>query len=139
MSARPHHYGHCRCGALEMVAVGEPVFSVYCHCDDCRRATGAPVLASIAFLKKDIVWRKDNTLKRHTNGTAHRLFCSECGSPVAQEHDSADDRTFFNTGFMDEPERYPPTAHTYAGEQISWLPFDDDLPRASGALSITRP
>ena len=133
------HKGHCRCGSVAMRATGDPVFSVYCHCDDCRRATGAPVLAAVAFLKAGIEWESDIDLKRHTNGTAHRLFCSACGSPVAQEHDSAPDRTYFNTGFMDKPEQYPPTAHTYEGEQISWLKLSDTLPRAKATLSITRP
>ena len=139
MTAAGQHRGHCRCGSVVMTANAEPVFSVYCHCDDCRRATGAPVLAAVAFMKEAIDWQATETLKRHTNGTAHRLFCGECGSPVAQEHDSAADRTFFNTGFMDEPERYPPTAHTFEGEQLSWLALKDDLPRAKTTLSIKRP
>lgn len=44
--------------------------------------------------------------------------------------------TFFNTGFMDEPERYPPTYHTFAGRQISWLKMHDDLPRTDATLMI---
>ena len=139
MTVAGQHRGHCRCGSVVMTANAEPVFSVYCHCDDCRRATGAPVLAAVAFMKDAIDWQAAQTLKRHTNGTAHRLFCGECGSPVAQEHDSAADRTFFNTGFMDEPECYPPAAHTFEGEQLSWLALTDDLPRAKTTLSIKRP
>lgn len=130
------HRGHCRCGSVLMTANSDPVFSVYCHCDDCRRATGAPVLAAVAFLKSSIEWQKKDTLKHHTNGTAHRLFCSECGSPVAQEHESAADRTFFNTGFMDEPENYPPEYHTFEGQQLEWLKLHDDLPRVEKTLVI---
>ncbi|WP_075995296.1 GFA family protein [Salaquimonas pukyongi] len=139
MTGKSEHRGHCRCGAMVMIAAAEPVFSVYCHCDDCRRAAGAPVLAAVAFMKDAIDWQSAGSLKRHTNGTAHRLFCGECGSPVAQEHDSAADRTFFNTGFMDAPERYPPQAHTFEGEQLGWLELKDSLPRAKATLSIKRP
>lgn len=134
-----NHLGHCRCGSVKMEANGDPVFSVYCHCDDCRRATGAPVLAAVAFMKSEINWISDEMLKRHTNGTAHRLFCSNCGSPVAQEHDSKNDRTYFSTCFMDNPEAYPPTAHTFEGEQLPWLELADNLPRAKATLSIKRP
>lgn len=119
-----------------MITRAEPDFSVYCHCDDCRRATGAPVLASVAFFKRDIEWQADETLRRYRKGTASRLFCSRCGSPVAQEHDSADDRTFFNTGFMDEPERFAPSYHTFAGQQLSWLQLTDDLPRHEKTILI---
>lgn len=133
------HRGHCRCGSVIMVANGEQDIAVYCHCDDCRRATGAPVLAAVAFKKSDIDWQSADTLKRHTIGTTHRLFCSECGTPIAQEHDSANDKTFFNTGFMDDPNDYPPTYHTFEGEQLQWLELKDDLPRAPATISITRP
>lgn len=139
MSDLSIHKGHCRCGAVAVTATGEPTIAVYCHCDDCRRATGSPVLAAVSFLKADLDWTEGKGLKRHTNGTAHRLFCGECGSPVAQEHDSADDKTFFNTGFMDEPERYPPTYHTFEGQQLPWLELTDTLPRAEATISITRP
>jgi hypothetical protein len=139
VSAPITHKGHCRCGSITMVASGDPVLSVFCHCDDCRRAIGAPVLSSVAFNKADIDWQESKGLKRHTIGTAHRLFCGECGSPVAQEHDSAADKTFFNTGFMDNPERYPPTYHTFADEQISWLELSDTLPREKATLLIKRP
>lgn len=130
------HRGHCRCGSVAMTAAGDPNFAVYCHCDDCRRSTGAPVLASVAFYKAVIAWEASNTLTRHTVGTASRLFCNQCGSPVAQEHESADDRTFFNTGFMAEPELYPPSYHTFAGQQLSWLALHDDLKRVEKTLLI---
>ena len=119
-----------------MVAHGEPEVSVYCHCDDCRRTAGAPVIASVGFKKAGINWEADVTLARYRRDTATRLFCSTCGSCVAQEHDSASDITFFNTGFMDEPNRYPPTCHTFAGQQLEWLALHDDLPRAEKTILI---
>jgi len=130
------HRGHCRCGSIAMVASVTPDFSVYCHCDDCRRATGAPVLASVGFPKNQVAWDSCNTLSRHTQGTATRLFCNRCGSPVAQEHESKADMIFINTGFMDDPEAFPPTAHTFANEQLNWLSLHDDLHRVEKTLLI---
>ncbi len=75
-------------------------------------------------------------LKSYRNGTAKRIFCSNCGSPVSQEHDSAADTTFFNTGFMDEPNDFPPTYHTFAGQQLGWLMLHDDLPRMEKTILI---
>lgn len=136
MIAQISHRGHCRCGSVAMVAHAAPNFSVYCHCDDCRRSTGAPVTASVAFAKNAIVWEAHQTLERYRNGTATRLFCRQCGSPVAQEHDSVSDRTFFNTGFMDDPSAFPPTAHTFAVKQLEWLRLADDLPRHDSTILI---
>ncbi|KJS19023.1 MAG: hypothetical protein VR78_03930 [Hoeflea sp. BRH_c9] len=130
------HRGHCRCGAVVMVAHAVPNISVYCHCDDCRRSCGAPVIASVGFPKDAVEWGTDETLMRYCNGTATRLFCGKCGSPVAQEHDSAADTTFFNTGFMDRPNDFPPTAHTFAGRRLDWLELHDGLPRVEKTILI---
>ena len=35
--------GGCRCGAVGVTVYGEPRVVVYCHCEDCRRSSGAPV------------------------------------------------------------------------------------------------
>ena len=130
------HKGHCRCGSVSMQVNADPNFSVYCHCDDCRRASGAPVLASVGFPKESVEWKSDETLARHVSGTATRLFCNKCGSPVAQEHKSVPDRIFINTAFMDEPEAFPPKAHTFAGEQLDWLKLNDELPRHDKTILI---
>ncbi len=136
MTLEPSHRGHCRCEAVVITARGEPELTVYCHCDDCRRATGAPVLASVGFPKIGITWEADDTLKRYKEGTATRLFCSNCGSPVAWEHDSADHMTFFNTGFMDNPNDFPPTYHTFAGQKLEWLELHDDLRKVDKTIMI---
>ena len=130
------HRGHCRCEGVVVQINVKPDFSVYCHCDDCRRATGAPVLAAIGVLRDAVTWEADASLSRHVNDTCTRSFCNVCGSPVAQEHESAQDRIFFNTGFMDKPEKFPPTYHSFAGQQINWLKLADDLPRHEKTILI---
>lgn len=82
------------------------------------------------------MWEADETLALYRNGTAVRLFCSTCGSPVAQEHDSAADMTFFNTGFMDTPNDFPPAYHTFAGRKLDWLELHDDLPKVEKTILI---
>ena len=136
MKTAEQHLGHYRCGGVSMNASSVMDFAVYCHCDDCRRATGAPVLASVGIERAAVTWVNDATLARHTIDTATRLFCRECGSPIAQEHESKNDITFFNTGFMDNPEAYPPQYHTFAGQQLSWLALNDDLPKVEKTLLI---
>ena len=44
-SAGPLHTGGCRCGAVRFEASADPHHVSYCHCKDCRRASGAPVSA----------------------------------------------------------------------------------------------
>ena len=107
----------------------EPEVSVYCHCDDCCRSTGAPVIASVGMPRDKIVWEANDSLASFVSGTCTRTFCNQCGTPVAQEHESAPDLIFFYTAFMDDPEHFPPTYHSFEGQQLEWLALHDDLDR----------
>jgi hypothetical protein len=37
-TTNPTHVAHCRCGAVEIGAWGDPIVVTACHCDDCRAA-----------------------------------------------------------------------------------------------------
>ncbi len=39
------HSGTCYCGAVTIEASGEPLEMGYCHCEACRRYSGAPLSA----------------------------------------------------------------------------------------------
>jgi hypothetical protein len=47
----PTHVAHCRCGAVEVGAWGEPIIVNACYCDDCQAA--AQRLATSAYLAPD--------------------------------------------------------------------------------------
>ncbi|MEL7428611.1 MAG: GFA family protein [Pseudomonadota bacterium] len=130
------HRGHCRCEGITVEISQDAVASVYCHCDDCRRSAGAPVIASVGFNKAAIAWTADTTVGRWVKGTCTRLFCSRCGTPVAQEHEIAPERTYFYTAFMEKPELFPPQAHAFAGEKLGWLELADTLEKHERGASI---
>jgi len=130
------HRGHCRCEGVVIEAAEDQLAAVYCHCDDCRRSAGAPLIAAVGFDKNAVTWVSDETLAKWVKGTCTRLFCNRCGTPVAQLHESAPERIYFNTGFMDEPQNFPPQAHAFAPEQLPWLELTDTLRRAERGASI---
>ncbi|MEO5719530.1 MAG: GFA family protein, partial [Chthoniobacterales bacterium] len=39
------HPGTCYCGAVALEASGSPIDMGYCHCENCRRYSGAPLSA----------------------------------------------------------------------------------------------
>ena len=41
--------GGCLCGAVRYEATGDPIVTGYCHCADCRRNSGAPVVTLVMF------------------------------------------------------------------------------------------
>jgi hypothetical protein len=41
--------GGCLCGAVRFVATGQPKSVAWCHCQSCRKHSGAPVSVFVAF------------------------------------------------------------------------------------------
>ena len=48
------HRGACFCGAVEIEATGAPLEMGYCHCDSCRRYSGAPLSAYLLWRGEDV-------------------------------------------------------------------------------------
>jgi hypothetical protein len=46
------HTGQCYCGAVEIEVRGDPLEMGYCHCENCRRYSAAPVSAFTLWKKK---------------------------------------------------------------------------------------
>ncbi len=131
------HTGGCRCGAVKFETSAEPHHVSYCHCADCRRATGAPVSAFVGFMA-DQVTLGGKALKSFVNGPVERSFCGNCGSPVAYVDRRLAGHVYFMLGAMDMPAYFKPTHHAHVREQLPFLHMPDSLPRHLKS-SVQRP
>lgn len=131
------HTGSCRCGAVRFSASAEPHHVSYCHCIDCRRASGTPVSAFVGF-RADAVSLESEALRSFENGPVSRSFCGTCGSPIAYVDARLANRIYFMLGVMDRPEDYKPTLHAWTDQQLPFVHMDDGLPRMTGT-SVPRP
>jgi len=105
--------GGCRCGAVRLVATGQPYRVGICHCLDCRKQHGAPFNA-VAIFPEDAVRIEGATLD-----FAGRHSCPQCGSPVFAR---TDDEIEVNLGSLDAPSRFVPTYELWTIRRESWLP-----------------
>mgnify|MGYP006415050635 FL=1 len=129
MNEEKIYTGGCLCGAVRFKARGEPVNSSHCHCDMCRRASGAPVVTFIGFPIEAVAWTKGGPKIYKSSSFATRGFCPDCGSQLTFQFDKRPERISFNVGCLDDPEMAQPTRHLYAQEAISWMKMEDGLPR----------
>lgn len=105
--------GGCRCGAVRLVARGEPYRVGLCHCLDCRKQYGAPFGALIIYPEAAV------TVSGGTSSYKERHFCPNCGSNVfARSGDEID----VNLGALDEPNRFSPTYELWTTRRENWLP-----------------
>ncbi|TKT82754.1 GFA family protein [Aquamicrobium sp. LC103] len=129
------HTGSCRCGLIATEAGAEPFLRSYCHCRDCRKQTGAPVMAFVGFREKDLTWHGE--AKTWRAGGVVRSFCGHCGSQIGYRDDKLPGEVYLALGFMDEPERYPPTVHAFSRRRLPFVHMADDLPHFDG-FSVDR-
>jgi hypothetical protein len=80
--------GKCFCGAVEVVATGDPLTMGYCHCTSCRQWSASPVNAFTIWVPEAVRITKGaervgsfQKIKRTV-----RKWCHACGGHLLTEH-----------------------------------------------------
>lgn len=124
--------GGCLCGALRYRLSGHTGSVPLCHCDSCRRQSGAVAVAWLEVDREDFAWTEDEpTYYRYASDLtpeARRSFCGRCGSSLTWERVGSGS-VDVATGSLDDPSVAPPTHHCWEGRQLDWTRREDGLPR----------
>ena len=124
------HSGQCHCGAIRYELSGDPKDVSLCHCSDCRRCAGAPVVAWAGFAEDQLTLTKGAPKIRNSSGAAMRSFCAECGTGLFYRNaDILPNIVEVQLATLDDPEALPPTVHIQTAEQIGWMKTAHELPR----------
>jgi hypothetical protein len=124
--------GGCQCGAVRYEASGACLNSMVCHCRSCRRAAGAPVVPWVTFPQSGFRLTRGAPKEFRSSPPVVRTFCAACGTPLTYRHSDYADAIDISTCSLDEPERFPPTHHSWLSHDVSWVKFGDGLPAFSG-------
>jgi len=119
-------HGGCLCGATRYEAAGPPMQTTACHCEDCRRASGALFVVWSFFKKGSITWAK-NEPKIVIFADRHRAFCPDCGTPLTFYDPAFPDIFEINTCTFDDPTPYPPGDQCWLNDKIDWSHTVPDL------------
>ncbi|MGI9318920.1 MAG: GFA family protein [bacterium] len=128
--------GGCMCGAVRYELVSESPWSVYCHCESCRKHTGAPVAALVAGPPEQVRWTSGDRAFYASSPGRFRAFCRDCGTSLTWEAEVNGSWLGIHISTFDNPEDLPPTEHVFHGEAISWIDIGADLPRYEGSKYI---
>ncbi|MCZ4345014.1 GFA family protein [Devosia sp. J2-20] len=105
--------GGCLCGAVRLVARGQPDRVGLCHCMDCRKHHGALFFAAAIFPAHAV------TISGETRDYQGRHFCPQCGSSVFAR---SDDEVEVHLGALDDPEQFTPDYELWTVRRAHWLP-----------------
>lgn len=115
--------GRCLCGDIRFSVDGPPKWTSYCHCQSCRRHTGAPVSAYAGFEASKVRFTAGKPAYFASSPGVRRGFCPRCGSTLTYEGDRWPDEIHLHVGAFDHPEALAPQGHAFPDERVSWLPL----------------
>jgi hypothetical protein len=123
--------GGCCCGAVRYALASEPFDTGWCHCRTCQLNSGAPAMVFSSVPAGDLVFIRggDKVKKFRSSAFGHRLFCGECGTPIAMQVDHQPETIDFSVATLDAPEQVAPGFHIFWGSRIGWFDPCDALPR----------
>lgn len=101
--------GGCLCRANRYRVRGQPLSSVLCHCERCRRAAGAPAVAWVTFARTDFEILSGSAVRYLSSPGVVRRFCGTCGTALTYETEAEPDSIDITTASLDQPELFPAT------------------------------
>ena len=120
--------GQCHCGAIHYETSGDPVYHAVCHCSDCRRATGAPIV-SWALFPEGAVAIEGSPAIYESSENGRRHFCGACGSSLFYTNAVVFPGLIdVQTGTLDDPDFMPAGAQVQVAERVGWMAALHDIP-----------
>ncbi|MGX9357478.1 GFA family protein [Roseobacteraceae bacterium S113] len=120
--------GRCLCGALRYSAPAHPLWTCLCHCESCRRAASAPVVAWMGFDATGVSWTGARAFYASSPHVT-RSFCPACGTQMSFESQDWPGELHLYAASLEDPARFQPQMHCHHAEHLGWLEITDDLPR----------
>lgn len=121
--------GGCHCGAVRYEVAGSPMHVTLCHCSDCRKASGAPMVAWAMYADHALTVTSGEAVTRNSSGAAMRAFCGACGTGLwYRNQDMLPGIVDIQAATLDDPDAFPAGAHIQVAERIGWMKTAHELP-----------
>lgn len=112
--------GHCLCGAVHYRIEGSAADVTHCHCDSCRRASGAAFVSWFTVRADQVRWGGEGRTLYHSSAAVERGFCPRCGSTLSYRHASDPGLIDLTLATLDAPATLEPASHCWWSEHLPW-------------------
>ena len=121
--------GGCHCGAIRYEARGEAITHALCHCTDCRRHAGAPMVGWTMYPEAAVTITKGTPRVYASSEHGRRHFCPECGTGLLYVNAAVlPGIVDIQSSTYDDPAAVPPRAHIQTAERLAWMTRLHELP-----------
>ena len=121
--------GGCHCGAIRYSMPTAVEHHALCHCRDCRRHSGAPMVGWALVSQADL--EVAGTPKIYVSSEhGRRHFCADCGTGLFYTNDkNLPGLIDVQSATYDDPNAIPLQAHVQVAERIGWMEKAHELPK----------
>lgn len=120
--------GTCHCGRVQYRVTADAIDAFFCHCEDCRKNSGAPYVAW-GRIDQNAFEVTHGALKHYSSSpSVTRGFCPACGTGITYQHDDIMPDLDFQLVTLESADAIAPTYHIQVAEKLPWIHLDNDLP-----------
>ena len=113
--------GQCHCGAVRYEMPSETQHKAVCHCHDCRRHSGAPLVAW-GLVAKDELSVTGETREYASSEHGRRHFCPRCGTALFYTNDQVFPGLIdVQIATLDDPDAIEPDMQVQTADRIRWV------------------
>lgn len=121
--------GGCHCGAIRYEVEGEALTHALCHCSDCRRHAGAPMVGWTMYPASALKVTKGTPRLYSSSENGRRQFCPDCGTGLFYVNEAVLPGLIdIQSATYDDPNAVPPRLHIQTAERLPWMTRLDALP-----------
>lgn len=122
--------GGCHCGAIRYRVEGEALTHALCHCRDCRRHAGAPMVGWTMYPAGAVKVTQGTPRVYNSSEHGRRHFCGACGTGVFYVNEKMLPGIIdIQSATCDDPAAVPARAHIQIAERIPWMEHAHALPK----------
>ena len=122
--------GTCLCGNVVYEICGD-IFGInYCHCLQCRKASGTAFATSAAVKQQHfkVAEGHEHLVAYESSPGKQRYFCRRCGSPIYSKRDDTT-TIYIRLGTLDDDPVARPDVHIHVASKAPWFEIKDEIPQ----------
>jgi hypothetical protein len=121
--------GGCHCGEVRYIATGSAYGITHCHCQTCRRTSGAAFVTWAGFDADKFRFTRGQPVSYASSPNVLRTHCKLCGTSLTYQRLDLPHSIDVTVASLDNPEALKPEDHTWTESRVSWIGGLDHLPQ----------
>jgi hypothetical protein len=121
--------GGCHCGAIRYEVQGAPMHHALCHCTDCRRSAGAPMVGWAMFQADAVRVTQGGPSVYESSEHGRRHFCARCGTGLFYANAvNLPGIIDVQSATLDDAAALPAQVHIQTADRLKWMEDTHSLP-----------